>query len=129
MKFQVEDLRISDGYWYLATPYSKYIDGLHHAAMDACRVAGELLIRGINCYSPIAHSHHIAIYSMIDPLDQALWLPAGKPLFDGARGLIVADMPGWRESFGIGEEIKWCINAKKPRWLLAPRDMEVQALP
>ena len=102
------------GYWYLATPYSKYPEGLEMAFVEACRVAGHLIKIGVRVFSPIAHMHPVARFCNIDPHDHAIWLPADRPIMDAACGLIVCKMPSWEISFGIAEEIKIFEAAGKP---------------
>lgn len=97
----------ADSYWYLASPYSKYPAGIDAAFEEVCRQAGLLIRAKIPVYSPIAHTHPIAKYSGMDPLDHGIWLPADLPLMRNAyRGLIVCKMDTWDISYGIGEEIK-----------------------
>src|SRR5436309_1862842 len=59
--------------YYLATPYSKYPRGLTAAFEDAANLAARLLQVGFRVYSPIAHTHPLAVYGKIDPLDHAIW--------------------------------------------------------
>lgn len=125
----VDDLRLASGYYYLATPYSKWAAGLDDAAQTAAWLAGRLIVAGVVVYSPIAHSHAIARAAGIDPYDHAVWLPADRPLFDAAHGLLVAALEGWRDSYGICEEITWAKSQRKPRFLLDPRALTWQALP
>lgn len=118
------------GYWYLATPYSKYPYGLEQAWREACRVAAHLVSQGIAVYCPIAETHPVAIYGGMDPLDHELWMFADRPKMDGAAGLIVVKMPGWNESKGITEEIRVFEEAGKPiqylDWVVGPANqMEV----
>lgn len=94
------------GYWYIATPYSKYPAGLEAAFIEACRVTAALVSMRLPCFSPIAHSHPVAVHGELDPLDYAIWLPANEALIDAARGLIVVEMDGWEESYGVGVEIR-----------------------
>ena len=118
-----------DDYFYLGTPYSKWVHGLDDANEVAQKLSGRLLLEGIVVFTPIGHSHGIAKASGIDPFDHSIWLPADRPFVMKAFGLIVAALPGWRESFGIGEEIKWFKEQKKPRYLLDPHLLTVRPLP
>lgn len=102
------------GFWYLATPYSKYAAGLDAAWHKACEGAAALLRAGVPVYSPIAHTHPIALAGDIDPLDHALWLPADEPMMYAACGLVVYEMDGWRDSYGIGVEIETFRRLGKP---------------
>ena len=101
-------------FWYLATPYSGFSKGIDVAFGEAARVAATLIKRGIRVYSPIAHTHPIAQYGKLDPLDHAIWLPADNPFMEAAVGLIVVKMPGWEESRGLRAEIKKFRANNKP---------------
>lgn len=103
-----------DSYWYLATPYSEYAAGIQQAAEDACRAAALLIRHGVPVFSPIAHSHWIAIHGDIEPTRHDLWLPADAPLMGAACGLIVVRMPGWEQSYGVDQEIKAFRAARQP---------------
>jgi hypothetical protein len=101
-------------YWYLATPYSKYPDGIEAAFSDAAWAAGKFVEAGINVYCPIAHSHPIAIYGGLDPLAHEIWLSLDRPFMEHAYGLIVVKMPSWDQSFGVRQEIEVFERAGKP---------------
>lgn len=107
-------LRKRAGYYYLATPYSKYPDGIEAAFEEACRATAWLTQHGVGVFCPIAHTHPVAKFGNIDPLDHEVWLPADRPLMDGACGIIVCMMPSWRESYGIRHEIEVFETAGKP---------------
>ncbi len=100
------DLPDIDGFWYLGSPYSKYPDGLHAAFVEACRASALLIAAGHKVYSPIAHTHPVAMYGEMDPLDHAIWLPADKPMMDAAGGLIVLKMKTWEDSYGLAHEVE-----------------------
>jgi hypothetical protein len=101
------------GFLYVASPYSRYPDGLDAAFEAACKATGALIARGIPAFSPIAHSHPVARVCGIDPLDHAIWLP-DAPLMDAAAALLVVKLDGWADSLGVAHEIKAFIAAGKP---------------
>ena len=106
---------------YLATPYSKYKGGnLDLAFQEAAALAASLLIEGVKVYSPIAHTHPLAVYSHLDPLDHAIWLPFDETMMEAADALIVAHMDGWEDSFGVAHEIKKFRDDGKPIYDLNP---------
>lgn len=76
--------------------------------------AGHLIAQGIPAYSPIAHTHPIAVECGIDPLDHEIWLPADRPMMDAACGLVVVKMDGWQESKGVNYEITRFLEQGKP---------------
>ena len=107
-------------YWYLATPYSKYPSGIEAAFEMACRAVAPLIRAGVPVFSPIAHTHPVAMHGRIDPLDHSIWLPADAPMMQAAHGLIVYRAESWERSYGIGEEIKAFQAAGKPIHYLDP---------
>lgn len=114
---------------YLATPYSKYKGGdLIAAFEDASRLAAELLATGVRVYSPIAHTHPLAIHGHLDPLDHSIWLPFDEAMMDAADCLIVAHMDGWQESYGIKHEVEFFEKADKPIYDLDPASIAVPSL-
>jgi nucleoside 2-deoxyribosyltransferase len=114
---------------YLATPYSKYAAGIECAFKDAAALTGKLLTAGIKIYSPIAHTHPIAIYGNLDPLDHSIWMPFDEAMMTASSALLVAQMQGWRESYGVNYEIGFFLNADKPVFYLDTVLMRVAAEP
>ena len=101
-------------YWYLATPYSKYPHGIEEAFKLACREAALLIRNGVRVYSPIAHTHPVAVHGGIDPYAHDIWLPADEPFMHKACGLIVLRAESWEKSYGISVEIAEFQKAGKP---------------
>lgn len=99
---------------YLATPYSRSPRGMRLAFVDASALAGRLLHAGIYVYSPIAHTHPVATYSDLDPLDHSIWLPFDELMMARCDTLIVAHMEGWQESKGLAHEVNYFERARKP---------------
>lgn len=99
---------------YLATPYTKYPAGIEQAFVDASACAARLLKAGVKVYSPIAHTHPLAIHGGLDPLDHAIWLPFDQAMMEAADALIVAHMDGWHDSYGVNHEIDFFAKAGKP---------------
>lgn len=117
-----------EGYWYLATPYSKWLNGLEDANIVAQKLAARLIEAEVPIFSPIAHTHGISTYvTEIDKRDFDFWLGVDKPLVDMACGLLIADLKGWQESRGVNLEINWFAEAKKPVWLLNTKTLAFRA--
>jgi len=113
------------GLCYLATPYSKYPAGIEQAFRDAAALTGRLLIEGAKVYSPIAHTHPVAIHGNIDPLNHDIWLPFDAAMMDVAQTLLVAQMDTWEISYGVKHEIDVFRAAGKPIYYLDPSDLSV----
>lgn len=110
---------------YLATPYTKYREGIGAAWKAAAEVASHLFRAGIDTYSPIVHHHPIAIAGNLDPLDHKIWLPANQTQIDDADAIVVALLEGWDESYGVNVEIEMFQAAGKPIYYLHPVTLEV----
>jgi hypothetical protein len=113
-------------YWYLATPYSKYADGLEEAFKAACRQAGVLIRAGVPVFSPIAHTHPIAAEFSMDPLDLELWLRVDRPMMEAAHGLIICRLSGWQESTGVEHERQFFADRGRPVYYMDPGRVPVQ---
>jgi len=129
-------MKPTESFWYLATPYSRYpvkgflgllcrLPFLKHlrlwlAFIAASRQAALLVAAGVKVFSPIAHTHPIAVFSRMDPFSHGIWIPADEPFMDAAYGLIVCMLPGWVQSRGIDIEIKRFRRAGKRVHFMRP---------
>jgi hypothetical protein len=111
---------------YLATVYTHYRGGLDRAHEDACRIAAKLLWSGVMVYSPIAHSHPLAIHGALDPLQVELWYKHNELMMDRCDTLIVALMAGWDKSEGIAHEINYFLHMNKPIYNLDPHSLSMK---
>jgi hypothetical protein len=110
---------MTNGFWYLATPYAKYPDGPIAAFEEAAKQAGILARAGICIFCPITHSHPIHLH--VNPIDaHRFWLDFDRPFMAAAKGLIVCQLTGWHESRGIREEIDYFVDAGKSIVVMQP---------
>jgi hypothetical protein len=92
---------------YLASPYSHKDPAVREMRfVAACKQAAEMLRCDIPVYSPIVHSHPIAIYGGIDPMDGEFWARADRPYLELCDEVWVLTLPGWEESKGVHIEIE-----------------------
>jgi hypothetical protein len=101
-------------FWYLATPYTKYPLGIDRAFKDASEQAAIFIRRGINVFSPIAHTHPIAVHGRMDPLDFKMWLKAQESFMKASCGVIFCKLISWEISYGMNEEKKIFLSDNKP---------------
>lgn len=120
----IVDENVADdaGFWYLATPYTRYLSGTAAAFRLACLATAQLAEAEVRVFSPIVHGHPLATFAGLD-WDHAAWLAFDQPFMLAARGLIVVKAPGWQESAGIAEEIKVFEAAGKPILWMEPREV------
>ncbi len=99
---------------YLASPYSHPDPHVREQRFrDVCRVAGKWLSEGYLVFSPIAHSHVIALMSEL-PGDFAFWVPWDKHQIKAADEFWVLQLPGWESSVGVQAEIVYALELGKP---------------
>lgn len=128
--FSIADLRSRtprNAFWYVGTPYSKYRYGLNAAFSSASEIAALFIRDGVPVFAPISHSHPIAVHGAIDPLDHSIWLPADTPMMHAAHGLIVAQLEGWQDSYGIKAEVAEFQLQGKPILMFDPATTELCA--
>jgi hypothetical protein len=111
---------------YVGTPYTKYKGGIEVAFVDACKLTARLMSEGLKVYSPIAHTHPLAIHGGLNPIDHEVWLPFDEAMMAKSDAILVAMMAGWEASFGIHYEIRVFIEASKPVYFLDPADLGVE---
>jgi hypothetical protein len=110
---------------YLASPFTKYRLGIEAAFIEISRIAGRLVGRGLDVYSPIAHSYPLALHGGLDVLDQDLWTKVDAPFVAMCSELYVAKMDGWQSSSGVQHEVQEFLNAGKPIYFVDPETLDV----
>ena len=103
---------------YLASPYSKYTGGRQEAFNLVCKKAGELMSLGWNVFCPIAHSHPIELSGSVTDTSHGFWLKQDFAVLSRCTELWVFKLPGWEESFGVREEMKFAQHLNLPIRLL-----------
>lgn len=105
---------------YLGTPYTKFPGGITCAFAEAAALAAKLVHLGIRVYSPIAHTHPLAIYGNLDPLDHRIWLPFDTAMMVKSDAMLVGMLPTWDDSYGVNFEIEKFTLMRKPVFYLDP---------
>lgn len=90
---------------YLASPYSHPDPAVRHGRFrEACRAAGRLMHGGATVFSPIAHSHPIAVECGL-PLAFEWWERADREWIAMCSEVVVLRLDGWEQSNGIRCEV------------------------
>lgn len=92
---------------YLASPYSHpdpLIQELRFLRVAA--KAADLIVQGINIYSPIAHWHTIARLSSA-PISHKRFIEIDFDILSSCSAMIVFCLDGWEDSKGILAEIQF----------------------
>lgn len=106
---------------YLATPYSDPDPGIRNKRFLAVnKVAGELMVQGNLVFSPISHTHPIALAGDL-PKGWEFWKDYDFTFInDWADEVYVLTLDGWEDSIGVTAEIKLAEALGKPVVFLTP---------
>ena len=89
---------------YLATPYSHPDPAVREARFQAVnRAAAKLMGMGLHVYSPISHTHPIALAGAL-PLEWEYWQRYDRAVLACCYKMIVLQLDGWNKSEGIQGE-------------------------
>ena len=98
---------------YLASPYSHDDPEVRLGRFDAvCKMAGALM-RTHLVFSPIAHTHPIAVHCDL-PLGFAYWAEFDRRMISMCDEVWILRLPGWDLSVGVLAEIEIAKLLKKP---------------
>ena len=91
---------------YLACPYSHHDPAVRLQRFEAAnKAAAKLMSEGIMIFSPISHTHPIALAGCL-PLGWEFWRAYDRAFLGHSHKIIVLKLDGWRESVGIKGELE-----------------------
>jgi hypothetical protein len=102
------------GFWYLALPYSdpdtqvmtsRYIKGLE--------VVARFINHGFPVYCAVVHWRNVAVEHNL-PHGYEFWKKMDRLFISKSDGIVVLQLPGWRESIGVTDEIEIAKSLKLP---------------
>lgn len=103
---------------YLACPYTDPDPHIMEERFQAVnRVAGDLMRQGALVFSPISHTHPIAVACEL-PREFSFWEAYDRTFIDWCDELWVYQGEGWKESVGVNLEIEYATRTdKKVRYI------------
>lgn len=117
---------------YLATPYSRQVVDHEDGAWDpnlsddlgmvAAKWSRDLAIEGVTAISPILICVEMIARDFtgaLDPLDHMFWSTWCRPLLRRSEVVIVPPIPGWDESLGVWQEVRWALMHQVPVFLIS----------
>lgn len=91
---------------YLAVPYSHPEPAVREARFAAVnKVAADLMRQGLHVFSPISHTHPIAMAGEL-PLGWDFWEAFDRAYLSHCHKIIVLKLEGWDQSKGVTAELK-----------------------
>ncbi len=126
MVFNISNQEQPMSYYYISNPYNGSDEQKESRAKIAAEVSGKLLKKGIHAWSPIVHNHAMmqAFNDFTLEERRTLILEFDFSLLRASKGMIVLTIDGWKESYGVGEEIKLCEKEGIPVKYLNPEDLD-----
>ena len=104
---------------YLASPYNHEDPAVREERfLAACRVAAKLMRNEFNVFSPIAHSHPVAVHGGLDAVDHDFWMRRDLPMLRRCGAIMVLCMDGWEQSRGMAREIEEADKLLRERGVL-----------
>lgn len=93
------------GLIYLACPYSHRDESVRVERFNAVNfAAAKLMQKGKHIFSPISHTHPIAVAGEL-PLGWEYWEAYDRLVLNACEEVIVLMLDGWQESKGVQAEI------------------------
>lgn len=113
-------------FFYISNPYNGTEEQKSIRAKIAAEVCGKLLKLGVHAWSPIVHNHAMMNDFNNFTLEERreLILPFDFTLLLASTGMIVLTIDGWKESYGVAEEIRLCNEKSIPIKYLDPKDLD-----
>ena len=94
------------GITYLAVPYSHPDPAVRQARFETVNeVAARMMAEGHYVFSPISHTHPIAMAGDL-PKGWEFWSEYDRQMLMRCSRLVVLMLDGWRESVGVQAEIR-----------------------
>jgi hypothetical protein len=91
---------------YLAVPYSNINEAIKlHRFHTANKAAAYLMAKGELVFSPISHTHPIAVDGQL-PGDWLFWEKFDRAYLNYCWKIVVLMLPGWDTSKGVQAELK-----------------------
>lgn len=98
---------------YLAAPYThKKKSVVAYRVKKINTAASKLMNEGHIVFSPISHSHYIAVENDL-PTDFKYWQEMNHSFIDWCEVMYILTLDGYEESKGIKDEIKYCKKINK----------------
>jgi hypothetical protein len=92
---------------YLAVPYSHPDPEVRIERFKAAnRMAGKLMHEGVHVFSPISHTHPIAVECGL-PLGFDFWREYDEKILRVCGKIVVLTIDGWSESKGVKSELEF----------------------
>jgi len=110
---------------YLASPYSHEEDDVRaFRYAECCRAVALILQSGrFNVFSPIVHSHPLALHHGMGGTYEN-WKEVDEDWINRCDELWILMLPGWKESVGVNAEAKYALDHGKAIRQFLPENLQ-----
>lgn len=117
---------MTQGLYYLAIPYDGTEEQKAYRQSFSLKAAGEFLKQGIHTFAPVIYMNVIADSLNLSTQEERrrILLPYLLEFLQLSKGLILVTAEGWRQSWGVGQELKYCETHHIPVYILNPNQLE-----
>lgn len=106
---------------YLCVPYSHPDAVVRQSRFEAAnKAAAKLMSDGNVVFSPISHSHPVALHMDGMANDCEFWLDQDRAFLSMSKRVVVLKIYGWDKSKGIGVEVSEALRAGVPVEYMEP---------
>lgn len=103
--------------YYFASPYSHKDEKIQHDRyLMQGEIAASLIKEGFILLQPIEMCHNLSLRFGL-PGGYEFWKRRDRTFIDRCEATIVCDMPGWKESIGVQDEIQYTKEQGKKAYL------------
>jgi hypothetical protein len=109
---------------YLAQPYSHHDPAVRqHRYEQGMLLTAQLAASDAIVYAPIVHWHEVALRHDL-PTDFAFWQRICLAMLGRSSQMLIAKLPGWKESVGVNAEREYAYSLGLPIDYINPPSME-----
>jgi len=116
------ELEMQQGLYYLAVPYNGSEEQKAYRSMLSLMAAAEFLRQGIHVFAPVIYVNQIAEILDLPSKEQRRDIVMSH-LFEYlkvSKGMIVITADGWKESWGVRQELLFCQEHQIPVCTISP---------
>ena len=117
---------MNQGLYYLALPYHGTEEQKAFRTELSLTAAAEFLRQGIHVFAPIIYVNQIAKSMQFSTQDQrrGVIMPYLLDFLKVSKGMVLVTTEGWKDSWGVRQELKFCQTHQIPVYKISPEQIE-----
>lgn len=117
---------MSQDLYYLALPYQGSDEEKAVRRALSLQATTRFLEKGVHVFAPILYVNHIAAAMDFDSIEarRAVIMPYLHSFLRVSKGMILVEAEGWQSSWGVAQEVEFCLQHQIPIFKIAPQQLE-----